>query len=45
MLRNLFPGFGIGALAFGVYLIGDALTNPTNLEKLKEDAKKQRGEI
>lgn len=45
MFRNFLPGFGIGALAFGIYCIGDALANPSNLEKLKEDARKQRGEI
>lgn len=26
-------------------LIGDSLAHPSNIEKLKEEAKKQRGEI
>lgn len=41
MLRNLFPGLGLGTGAFAIYLAVDALTNPSNIEKLKEDAKKQ----
>ena len=44
-LRNAFPGFGLGVGAFAVYLAVDALTNPSNIEKLKEDAKKQKGEL
>ncbi|PWN23435.1 hypothetical protein BCV69DRAFT_297365 [Microstroma glucosiphilum] len=43
-MRNIFPGFGIALGAFTVYLAVDALTHPANIEKLKEDARKQRGE-
>ncbi|CAO1621083.1 unnamed protein product [Jaminaea pallidilutea] len=42
--RNMFPGLGWATGAFVLYLIGDTLAHPSNIEKLKEDAKKQRGE-
>jgi len=42
MFRNLFPGFGIALGAFSVYLAVDALTHPSNIAKLKEDAKRQK---
>ncbi|PWN90221.1 hypothetical protein FA10DRAFT_266707 [Acaromyces ingoldii] len=44
MVRNFIPGFAFGVAAFSVYLAVDALTHPSNIEKLKEDARKQRGE-
>ncbi|SPO37990.1 uncharacterized protein PSFLO_03467 [Pseudozyma flocculosa] len=43
MFRNLFPGFGLGLGAFLVYWAADTLTHPSNIEKLKEDARKQTG--
>lgn len=42
MFRNLFPGFGLALGAFSVYLAVDALTHPGNIEKLKQDAKRQQ---
>ncbi|PWN48558.1 hypothetical protein IE53DRAFT_389233 [Violaceomyces palustris] len=44
MVRNMFPGFGIGLGAFLAYCTFEALTHPTNIEKLKEDAKRQTGQ-
>jgi NADH dehydrogenase (ubiquinone) 1 beta subcomplex subunit 3 len=39
----MFPGFGLAVGAFAVYLAVDAITHPSNVEKLKEDARKQTG--
>ncbi|PWN97334.1 hypothetical protein FA09DRAFT_298446 [Tilletiopsis washingtonensis] len=44
-LRNFWPGFGLGTAAFAVYLAFDMLAHPANVEKLVEDARKQRKEI
>ncbi|PWN37424.1 uncharacterized protein FA14DRAFT_176718 [Meira miltonrushii] len=44
MFRNFMPGFALGAAAFGAYVAVDSLFHPSNIEKLKEEAKKQRGE-
>ncbi|PWN43668.1 hypothetical protein IE81DRAFT_346278 [Ceraceosorus guamensis] len=44
-IRNAWPGFGLGAGAFLIYWAVDELTHPSNIEKLKEDAKKQKGEL
>lgn len=43
MMRSAFPGFGIGLGAFLVYWAVDTITHPANIEKLKEDARKQTG--
>ncbi|PWY98050.1 hypothetical protein BCV70DRAFT_165513 [Testicularia cyperi] len=43
MFRNIFPGFGLGLGAFAIYWAIDTLTHPSNIEKLKEDARKQTG--
>ncbi|KAE8266428.1 hypothetical protein A4X09_0g5919 [Tilletia walkeri] len=40
-IRNMFPGLGLGAAAFGIYLAVDMLTHPSNLDKIREDAHKQ----
>ncbi|CAD6915889.1 unnamed protein product [Tilletia controversa] len=40
-IRNMFPGLGLGAAAFGVYLAVDMLTHPSNLDKIREDAHRQ----
>lgn len=42
MFRNSLPGIGIAAAAFTIYVAVDTLFHPSNLEKLKEDAKKQK---
>ncbi|UZJ51310.1 hypothetical protein CBS101457_000630 [Exobasidium rhododendri] len=42
MFRNFMPGIGLGAAAFVAYVGVDMLFHPSNLEKLKEDAKKQK---
>jgi NADH dehydrogenase (ubiquinone) 1 beta subcomplex subunit 3 len=42
MFRNIFPGIGLGVGAFAAYFAVDRLFHPGNIEKLKEDAKKQR---
>lgn len=44
MFRNFLPGFALGAAAFGAYVAVDSLFHPSNIEKLKEEARKQRGE-
>lgn len=43
MLRNMLPGFGIATVAFTIYVAIDNLTHPANVERLKEDAKRQTG--
>ncbi|CAO1629348.1 unnamed protein product [Parajaminaea phylloscopi] len=43
-IRNMFPGFGIASAAFALYLVVDTLAHPSNIQKLKDDAKKQMGE-
>ncbi|KAK0523735.1 hypothetical protein OC834_001784 [Tilletia horrida] len=40
-IRNMFPGLGLGAAAFGIYLAVDMLTHPSNIDKIKEDAHRQ----
>jgi NADH dehydrogenase (ubiquinone) 1 beta subcomplex subunit 3 len=42
MVRNFLPGFGWGAAAFATYVAVDMLFHPSNLDKLKEEAKKQK---
>lgn len=44
MFRNFLPGFGLGAAVFVGYVAVDSLFHPSNVDKLKEEAKKQRGE-
>lgn len=39
MFSNLFPGFGIALVAFTAYVVVDQLTNPSNVEQLKQQAK------
>lgn len=42
MFRNFLPGIGLGAGAFAAYFAVDQLFHPSNIEKLKEDARKQK---
>lgn len=42
MFRNFLPGVGLGAALFGAYVLTDQLFHPSNLEKLKEEAKKAK---
>jgi NADH dehydrogenase (ubiquinone) 1 beta subcomplex subunit 3 len=42
MFRNFVPGIGLGVGAFVAYFAVDRLSHPGNIEKLKEEAKKQK---
>jgi NADH dehydrogenase (ubiquinone) 1 beta subcomplex subunit 3 len=42
MFRSFLPGIGLATAAFATYVAVDMLFHPSNLDKLKEEAKKQR---